>query len=323
MSAGYLLLRQNCGYETMHCALKKAAAVFPGWIVWLALAMVLAAQPLEAGERLHGQGRLWQVEGPGSAPSYLFGTMHASEASVVALPPQVVQALDQTGHLVLEMVLSPETNFEMAQAMVLTDGRSLSQIVGPELFAEAGTVGQRYGMPAAQLEFLRPWALMALFSLPPAELARQQSGQAALDQMLQSRATAAGTPVHGLETIGEQVGVFAGLPEADQVALLGAALALNSQVDRLYEDMKRAYLAGDLDSLHLIAETQQAATDPALEALLEDRLITARNHRMAERLTGHLTRGGAFVAVGALHLSGDTGVLHLLEQRGYRVKRVL
>lgn len=307
----------------MRYFLKKASAVSLGWLVWLALVVASAAQPLEAGERLHGQGRLWQVETPNSAPSYLFGTMHASEASVVSLPRQVVQALDQTGHLVLEMVLSSETNLEMAQAMILTDGRSLSQIIGPELFAEAGVVAQRYGMPAAQLEVLRPWALMALFSLPPAELARQQSGQAALDQMLQSRASAAGTPVHGLETIAEQVGVFAGLAEADQVALLDAALALNAQVDRLYEDMKRAYLAGDLDSLHLIAETQQAATDPALEALLEDRLITARNHRMAERLTEHLTRGGAFVAVGALHLSGDTGVLHLLEQRGYRVERVM
>lgn len=307
----------------MHSILKKASAFSPGWLVWLALAVFLAAQPLAAGERLHGQGRLWQVEGPGGAPSYLFGTMHASEASVVALPPQVVQALDQTGHLVLEMVLSPETNIEMAQAMVLTDGRSLSQIVGPELFAEAGAVAQRYGMPAAQLELLRPWALMALFSLPPAELARQQSGQAALDQMLQARASAAGTPVHGLETIGEQVGVFAGLPESDQVALLDAALALNGQIDSLFENMKRAYLAGDLDALHRIAEEQQATTDPALEARLEDRLIGSRNHRMAERLTEHLTRGGAFVAVGALHLSGDNGVLHLLEQQGYRVERVL
>lgn len=307
----------------MHCTLKKASAVSLGWLVWLALAVALAAQPLEAGERLHGQGRLWQVEGPGNAPSYLFGTMHASEASVTFLPPPVVQALDQTGHLVLEMVLSPETNFEMAQAMILTDGRSLSQIIGPELFAEAGVVAQRYGMPAAQLELLRPWALMALFSLPPAEMARQQSGQAALDQMLQSRASAAGTPVHGLETIGEQVGVFAGLPETDQVALLDAALALNSQVDRLYEDMKQAYLAGDLDSLHRIAAAQQATIDPALEARLEDRLINARNRRMAERLTEHLLRGGAFVAVGALHLSGDTGVLHLLEQQGYRVERVM
>ena len=141
--------------------------------------------------------------------------------------------------------------------------------------------------------------------------------------MLQSRASAAGTPVHGLETIEEQVGVFAGLPEADQVALLDAALALNAEVDRLYEDMKRAYLAGDLDALQQIAEEQQATSDPALEARLEDRLIGSRNRRMAERLTVHLTRGGAFVAVGALHLSGDAGVLHLLEQQGYRVERVL
>jgi hypothetical protein len=35
-----------------------------------------------------------------------------------------------------------------------------------------------------------------------------------------------------------------------------------------------------------------------------------------------LQRGRAFVAVGALHMPGDEGILHLLEQRGYRVTRV-
>ena len=36
----------------------------------------------------------------------------------------------------------------------------------------------------------------------------------------------------------------------------------------------------------------------------------------------HLDAGGAFIAVGALHLSGENGLLHLLEKKGYTVKRV-
>jgi hypothetical protein len=35
-----------------------------------------------------------------------------------------------------------------------------------------------------------------------------------------------------------------------------------------------------------------------------------------------LAAGHAFIAVGALHLPGERGVLRLLEQRGYRVEAV-
>jgi uncharacterized protein YbaP (TraB family) len=43
---------------------------------------------------------------------------------------------------------------------------------------------------------------------------------------------------------------------------------------------------------------------------------------MAERVTGLLDQGNALIAVGALHLPGDEGVLALLEQAGYFVSAV-
>ena len=43
---------------------------------------------------------------------------------------------------------------------------------------------------------------------------------------------------------------------------------------------------------------------------------------MAERLEPLLNQGRLFVAVGALHLPGEGGVLNLLAQRGYRITAV-
>jgi uncharacterized protein YbaP (TraB family) len=48
-----------------------------------------------------------------------------------------------------------------------------------------------------------------------------------------------------------------------------------------------------------------------------------RNARMIERLTPSLDRGGAFIAVGAAHLSGEKGLLTRLHARGYTVTPVL
>ena len=107
------------------------------------------------------------------------------------------------------------------------------------------------------------------------------------------------------------------------MCLLDVSLAAVGDVDRTFETMKAAYLAGDLDRLHAMAEAQTAGADPALMALFEDRLIDARNRRMVERLAPHLARGGTFVAVGALHLSGEAGILNLLAKDGWQVRRVM
>jgi uncharacterized protein YbaP (TraB family) len=59
----------------------------------------------------------------------------------------------------------------------------------------------------------------------------------------------------------------------------------------------------------------QAQIPPAIV----DRLITSRNHRMRDRALAFLRRGGAFIAVGAVHLPGKEGLLSLLEMEGYHV----
>jgi hypothetical protein len=59
----------------------------------------------------------------------------------------------------------------------------------------------------------------------------------------------------------------------------------------------------------------------ASEALLGHLLIN-RNLQMVERMIQQLQGGTTFVAVGALHLPGQKGLLQLLQDRGYTVSVV-
>jgi len=65
-----------------------------------------------------------------------------------------------------------------------------------------------------------------------------------------------------------------------------------------------------------------ARFEPADAALLDSRVLLDRNRRMAQRMARRLFEGNAFIAVGALHLPGDGGVLQLLQQQGYTVTAV-
>jgi len=51
--------------------------------------------------------------------------------------------------------------------------------------------------------------------------------------------------------------------------------------------------------------------------MFEEKLITVRNHHMADRADPMLAKGNVFMAVGALHLIGDEGVVELFKKKGY------
>ena len=143
-----------------------------------------------------------------------------------------------------------------------------------------------------------------------------------LDVVLFQRAQQAGKRLYGLETIAEQLEVFEGLSLDDQVALLKDAVEQFSGIDAMNAELLAAYRRQDLATMLAINETAMASGDQRLAREFQRRLIVNRNHRMAERMEPYLKQGKAFVAVGALHLPGEQGLIRLLEQRGYSVRAV-
>ena len=84
------------------------------------------------------------------------------------------------------------------------------------------------------------------------------------------------------------------------------------------------YLAHDVGALWpLQRELAKAngASDEALEAYRQTVLVD-RTSRMRDRALMHLSQGGVFLAVGAMHLPGDTGLVELLRASGYKLTAV-
>lgn len=288
----------------------------------LALLVAAASVTTAAQDGKFSRGLLWRVDGVGAPPSYLFGTLHSADPEVATPSATLKRILDSVDSLTIEMVIDEEAKRTLGYAMLLTDGRRLSDIAGPERFERVVETGARYGIPAENLEMFKPWGVMTIFSLPLSEIRRQASGEEPLDMVLQAAARRRGIPVYGIETTEEQVAVFSGLSEEDQLALLDSTLASNGRIDTFFEEMQQAYLAGDLARLStLTAEEAESAPTEVIERFL-DRLILDRNRRMAARIRPRLAEGNAMIAVGALHLYGEDGVLGLLEKQGYRVSQV-
>ena len=293
-----------------------------GAILWFAL-LALLPRPALAAELLpHGQGLLWTVEVEGAAPSYVFGTLHSTDPRVTQLPPKVAEALGRAASITLEMVHDEVAAAAIGRAGSLAEGRSLDRLVGLKMFANVAATGAGYGLSGEILKTFKPWMVVVVFSIPPFEIARVAQGGMTLDNLLRERARRGGKAVFGLESVEEQIAVFDGMPERDQIALLESTLDRAGDTEAMWERMTRSYLAGDLDDLYDQLRDQIRPLGPAAARAFKRRLLDARNERMAARLDGRLRRGAVFVAVGALHLPGRLGLLSLLQARGFRITRL-
>jgi uncharacterized protein YbaP (TraB family) len=108
----------------------------------------------------------------------------------------------------------------------------------------------------------------------------------------------------------------------DQIAMVADTVKHHGEMAGAIEELLTVYLKRDLRGLQDVNAKYMALDDPALGDKLMETLIDARNVRMVERMQARLKEGNAFVAVGALHLPGEIGILNLLGKKGYRVSVV-
>lgn len=284
------------------------------WLLGVLCVFAATTGPAWGRDAQASSGILYRVQSPATAtPSFLLGTIHSEDPRVLNLPESLRTAFDASPAFALEVVPDAQAIIKSMVTMTYTDGRTLKEVLPADLYRRAAEALAELGMTPAAFDDFKPWAVVTLLSLPPAE-----KGEF-MDLVLYRAAVDAGKEIKGLETMEEQLAVFDSLSETDQIALLRETLDSRDQMPAMFEDLIQAYLAQDLDALMERSELYLQDGDPRLAALFREAAVDSRNRRMAERLPPLLDQGGWFVAVGALHLPGEKGILRLLEQRGYEV----
>ncbi|MDH3370041.1 MAG: TraB/GumN family protein, partial [Gammaproteobacteria bacterium] len=261
------------------------------------------------------KGLLWKIESPNIPASYVFGTIHSDDKRVTALPEPVSRSLNDAKQFVMEAIVDGDALVSMAEVMFFNDDRTLEQVIGQKLYRDTKKALSARGMPTQGIEKQKPWAVMMALSMPTPKTGEY------LDFVLQAHVTRMNKPVSGLESIAEQLSVFNDLSLSDQIALLEDTVRAQSTLDRQFEELHQAWLARDLGAIMALAEKYKPGDDRLYFDVM-DRLLNQRNLRMVERMGPILKEGSAFIAVGAAHLPGETGLLYRLEKAGYRVRPV-
>lgn len=278
-----------------------------GWLL-LIFAPLLQAAP--------DNSLLWRIEAPdrpGVTAGYLLGTIHSDDPRVTRLPPAVARAFAQAASFSAELDMNPLNLLQASQHMFAAEGQGLKAQLAPELYRRSAALLARRGIPEMLAARMKVWAAAATLSTPPS------SSGLFLDLQLYQQALASGKPVYGLETVAEQLGTLESMPLAMQKAMLEDAIEQQDQLAGLIEQLIRAYAANDLRLIERISNQAMAGSDRDVVRHVNEQVVIERNRRMLERMLPRLREGKAFLAVGALHLPGENGLVALLRGRGYRM----
>jgi len=264
---------------------------------------------------------LWRAKGP-NATIYLFGTVHVLRKGMAWKSPAIANALAASQELWLE-VPDPD-NVQAVQPLIAQLGADpqhpLSTKLSPDALAHLDTVAKSIGMREGEqgLEPMRPW--LAAVALEDALIVRAgYDPKSGVEPLLLHEAQAAGKPVHGFETLDQQMHFFANMSPRMELDLLENTLEDFDQGAGKLDALVDAWAKGD--DAAITRATVDELRNPFPE--LYRTIVVERNDAWADSIVQMLKGTGVkFIAVGAAHLAGPDSVQAALKQRGVAVERI-
>ena len=261
---------------------------------------------------------LWVVRDEDST-IYLLGTVHVLRPDTVWRSPAIDAALAEADALWIEVEADdPAAMQPLVARYGLDPANPLSSKLTAEQKARLDAAAAGMGASGAALEPLRPWLAGLTLSVGPLVKAGYDPASG-VETKLKAAARAAGKPIRTLETLDQQIGFFADLPPAVELAFLLSALDEIDTGPATLDALVAAWSAGDQEALNALMVSEMAADYPELyQALLVD-----RNKDWAGQIQTLLAgKGVTVIAVGAAHLVGDDSVQVQLLARGIAVERL-
>ena len=301
---GQILGRENSG--------RRLTRLRPAALALAILLLMALPRPAPAEDNHHV---FWAVKGQHNTV-YFLGSVHMLKAADRELPPEIMRAYAQSKTLVMELNLS-DVNADALlgaglESATLPAGQSLAEVIGPDLYRVLLAHAEPLGLDPDMLAHFRPWFAALLLE----QLSLAQAGfdaSTGVDLQLTKRAEQDHKPIVALETVAEQLGIFASLSREQQREYLRSTLHELDTASTDTANLVQAWQHGDTAALARLLRAA-SADSPTLFRML----TTDRNRKWLPTITALLSDDhDDLVIVGALHLIGNDGLIELLKRAGY------
>lgn len=258
------------------------------------------------------KGLFWQMESPTGKISYLFGTMHSDDNRLTDFKPAVLDAVKASDVFVME-TLSPNN----PSVFMMPEGDLTTLLTEPEL-DKVYDLAEFHSMHRSAATHMKPWLLAVVFDSP------RPLTEFSQDNLLMSKAEEQGKDVVGIEDPVEHFSTMDDFSTAEQITMLRAVLKRTPQQKQHdYNALLNAYLQGSSDQVAQLDDKITGGMLPkSLWNRMRQKILTDRNVLMAQRIAESAQDKKLFVAVGASHLAGDTGLVAALRKAGFKLTAI-
>lgn len=261
---------------------------------------------------------LYRVSKSGSE-LYLGGTIHLLRTIDYPLPKEFDDAYQHASQVYFETDLGkvndPMVAQQLAIALMYTDGKTLATDMEPKNWQALKTFAAERQFPIERFTMFKAVFVSLMFTV--AELQKLGMGSNGVDMHFYQQALKDKKAIGELETVDDMLTFMRSTGDLKPDDVMASTMRDLTNIQSLMREMLKHWRAGDLKKLDGEMGEQMRKESPELYQTL----VVQRNQKWLKVLEKVLaTPETELVLVGALHLPGDQGLLHLLEKQGYKIE---
>jgi len=255
-------------------------------------------------------------------PSYILGTHHGCPFTYCDSIPGLMKAFDKVDNIIGEInmiefaEMSPERMQKMQAMMMMPADTSLLSLFSTEEAAKVNEwLGKKMGASLEMLSVMKPMTIMVTVqNKEMMEVIPEIATMTTIDKYMQTLGQRKGKTIGELETADYQMELLYGNSLEEQ------ADALLEMIDHgdskgLLQQLTNAYKSQNLDTLWKVFQEQMTGYE-------YDAIVKVRNLNWEKQMKELLPKQSTLFVVGAGHLPGESGMINLLREAGYKVKPV-
>ncbi len=270
---------------------------------------------------------VWEVTDSNGNSLYMMGTIHVADADAEVLPDYFEAAYAKCDALAVECDTdSMDIDMSIYTKLMYTDGTTIKEHVPEEQYNTVVKELANAGQYMAAFDYMKP-ALWSNYVELAAASKAGLSTDYGIDYNMLDRAKEEGKEILELESVDFQLNLMANLSD-DIQTLLFKEIAQEGIIDEyakelaeLYNEWKKGNEISNDDDV--AGESSIDKKDLELAEEYNKILVDDRNVGMAKKIKSYIDDGKkVMVLAGSAHFYGEKGIIKLLENEGYTIRKL-